>query len=107
VRLLPLSSPLWSGAALEENRGLEWLGLDGNDITSPGIEFFPSSMATNATLRCLSLAMNKVGDDGASAIATMLTTLQVHRVPATSSSSSFTIPSLPDTPAARCRVAMV
>eukprot|EP01048_Picozoa_sp_COSAG05_P009761 COSAG05_NODE_821_length_7122_cov_142.066781_3_plen_600_part_00 len=58
--------------ALEENTCLRSLKLDGNGITGAGIEFFPSTLRKNSQLEALSFAMNKLGDDGAKAIATML-----------------------------------
>lgn len=61
---------------LEDNHTLEYLGLSGNSITAEGIEFFPSSMRKNNGLRSLDLGMNKLADDGAKAVATMLTSSQ-------------------------------
>ena len=63
---------------LEDNHTLEYLGLSGNGITAEGIEFFPSSMRKNNGLRSLDLGMNKLADDGAKAVATMLTSSQDH-----------------------------
>lgn len=59
--------------ALEENEALEVLHLDGNGITAGGLEFFPSMLRKNSALKHVSLGMNKLGDDGAKAVATMLT----------------------------------
>lgn len=61
---------------LEDNHTLEYLGLSGNGITAEGIEFFPSAMRKNNGLRSLDLGMNKLADDGAKAVATMLTSSQ-------------------------------
>jgi hypothetical protein len=59
--------------ALDDNDSLEYLGLGGNDIDGAGMEFFTTALRTNSRLRTLGFSMNKLGDDGARAIATMIT----------------------------------
>jgi hypothetical protein len=59
--------------ALDSNNSLEFLGLSGNDIDGAGLEFFITALRKNSRLRTLGLSMNKLGDDGARAIATLIT----------------------------------